>query len=217
MVLHVGIVVLFLACIVVVVVFTVLFNKTKTSSPTSPASPASPASSSQTSQTSPAASSQTSQASSSSARAGSKLPTSCKITGDVFGANARVNNGVRRENVRATYHYYAPQYATSTLACADIIHKWPQYSAKVLMYPWTASCIEGSQNWNPQRMCGKCLRVKNRGTGASIIVRVVDSGGCSGPSKNGLDLDPCAFNAIDTDKKGILDGHMMVDVEEVEC
>lgn len=148
---------------------------------------------------------------------GSKLPASCKITGDVFGPNARVKNGIRRENVRATYHYYSPAYNTSSLACADIVWKWPNSSQKLLMYPWTAYCLDGSQNWNPQRTCGRCLRVRNRGTGAAIIVRAVDSGGCSGGSQNGLDLDPCAFNAIDSNKHGVRDGHMMVDVEEVEC
>ena len=148
---------------------------------------------------------------------GTRLPASCKITGNVFGNNARVRNGIQKQNVRATYHYYSPHYDTGTLACADIVWKWPNYGQKLLMYPWTAYCLEGSAGWNPQRVCGKCLRVKNRSTGAAIIVRAVDSGGCSGGSANGLDLDPCAFNAIDTNKNGVRDGHMFVDVEEVEC
>lgn len=149
---------------------------------------------------------------------GNKLPASCKMTGDVFSSRPAVAGGIRKQGVRATYHFYSPEYNTSSLACADIVWKWPNYSQKMLQYPWTAYCIGGRAGWNAAKMCGKCLRVKNRATGAAIIVRVADSGGCSGGAKDGLDLDSaCAFNAIDTNGHGVRDGHLMVDVEEVEC
>lgn len=149
---------------------------------------------------------------------GNKLPASCKITGDVFGNRPAVTGGVRKQNVYATYHPYEDGgYATSTLACADIIWKWPNYSQKVMQYPWTAFCLDGQAGWNPGKTCGKCFRVKNRATGAAVIVRAVDSGGCSGGAKNGLDLSKCAFNAIDTNGQGVKNGHMMTDVTEVAC
>lgn len=143
-----------------------------------------------------------------------KLPPSCAMTGDVYGNNAIVKGGIERKGVRATYHFYSPHYTTSSLACANMVHT---FKKQLLQYPWTAYCLDGSAKWDPRRTCGKCLRVRNRSTGAAIIVRAVDSGGCSGPGANGLDLDPCAFNAIDTNKHGVRDGHMMLDVEEVRC
>lgn len=150
-------------------------------------------------------------------KAGSSLPPSCKITGNVFGNNRSVKGGIAKRGVYATYHFYSPQYDTGTLACADIVWKWPNYQQKLLMYPWTAYCLDGRAAWNPGKTCGRCLRVKNTRTGQAIIVRAVDSGGCSGGKKDGLDLDPCAFNAIDSDRKGVRDGHLIVDVEEVDC
>ena len=149
---------------------------------------------------------------------GKKLPADCKITGDVFSAKKAMATGLRKTNVYATYHYYAPMYETSPLACAANFWKWGDGMSKRLMqYPWSAWCIGGSASWNPDKMCGRCFRIKNRATGASIIIRAVDSGGCSGGAKDGLDLDPCAFNAIDTDGKGKQAGNLMVDVEEVAC
>lgn len=141
-----------------------------------------------------------------------RLPPECKIWGDPFESVQPVSGGIERQNVRATYHYYAPAYETSSLACADAFWKHPDHGRKLLRYPWTAYCLGFSQS-----VCGKCLRVTNRRTGASVIVRAVDNGGCSDTDGTGLDLDPCAFNAIDTDKQGYRDGHMRVDVKEVRC
>lgn len=143
------------------------------------------------------------------------LPADCKIWGDPFASAAPVPSGVARANVRATYHYYAPNYETSSLACADAFWADPAHGKKLLKYPWTAYCLDG-RAWSPAS-CGKCLRVTNRRTGAAVIARAVDNGGCSDVDGTGLDLDPCAFNAIDTDKQGYRDGHMRVDVAEVDC
>lgn len=144
------------------------------------------------------------------------LPDSCKIWGDAFGDNPAKPGGVKRKNVRATYHYYAPNYDTATLACSDLFWAWGDgYGKRLLKYPWTAYCA--TLPWDRTGTCGKCLRVTNRRTGASIIARAVDNGGCSDRDGTGLDLDPCAFNAIDGDKQGYRDGNMRVDIEEVEC
>lgn len=138
-----------------------------------------------------------------------QLPASCKATGDPFGANPAVPGGIRRQGARATYHYYGPAFDASTVACADAVRGYG--NKKLMAYPWTAYCLDAA--WSTST-CGKCLRVTNRGTGASVVTRVVDSGGCS---PTGLDLDPCAFDAIDTDRAGYRDGHVTVDVQEVRC
>ena len=144
---------------------------------------------------------------------GPALPESCKMWGDVYGANPEL--GAVKRNVKATYHFYSPGYATATLACADKFWATPNYSKMLLQYPWTAYCLKDPAF--SQSTCGKCFRVTNRRTGANIIVRAVDRGGCSDADGTGLDLDPCAFNAIDTDKQGYRDGNMRVDVQEVQC
>ena len=142
------------------------------------------------------------------------LPQECKITGEPFAQGRDRRNGISRDNVRATYHYYAPHYETSTLACADRFWADPRHGAKLLDLPWTAYCLDRKFS---QSVCGKCLRVTSRRTGASVLVRAVDNGGCSDVDGTGLDLDPCAFNAIDTDGQGVRDGNMRVDVREVQC
>lgn len=146
-----------------------------------------------------------------------KLPASCKMRGtayaDIAGHSA---GGFSRNNTRATYHYYAPNYETLTLACADKFHKIDDYGRKLLQYPWMAFCAAGDKRWDSS-VCGKCYKVTNRRTGASIIARAVDQGGCTDADGTGLDLDPCAFNAIDTDGRGVADGNMRVDVQEVRC
>ena len=142
------------------------------------------------------------------------LPEACKIWGDAFGSNATVAGGVARDNVRATYHYFSPEYATGTVACADKFWADPDHPKMLLKYPWTAYCLSKPFQ---QSTCGKCLRVTNRRTGAFVIARAVDNGGCSDADGTGLDLDTCAFNAIDTDGQGHADGNMRVDVREVAC
>lgn len=147
---------------------------------------------------------------------GKKFPKKCKINGDPYGSNKAKKGGVSRKNVRATYHEYAPNYETSSLACSDIFWSWKNYGKTLLKYPWAAYCVK--KPWNREKDCGRCLRITNRSTGASVIVRAVDQGGCT-DSKDGtgLDLDPCAFDAIDTNKHGKRDGNMRVDVQEVDC
>lgn len=131
-----------------------------------------------------------------------------------------VQGGFSRDNVYVTYHTYGDPlngddaYDTLVLACSDAIGDTKanggERGKKLLKYPWTAFCMGYDS-----KMCGKCLRVTNKGV--STVVRIVDNGGCSGGAKDGLDLQPCAFNAIDTDGQGHHDGHMFVKVEEVEC
>lgn len=146
------------------------------------------------------------------------FPKECKMWGDQSAEIKDSVGGLARKDVKATYHIYSPQYATSSLACADKFWADPDHARKLLKYPWTAFCMgmPGGKKFT-QDVCGKCLRVTNRRTGASVIVRAVDNGGCSDADGTGLDLDVCAFNAIDTDKKGYNDGNMRVDVQEVEC
>ena len=144
-----------------------------------------------------------------------------KLWGNVFGANQTV--GPAMTNIKATYHTYSPHYDLGTLACSDKLRSMPGMASRlVYQYPWTAYCLKSTKK-HPglapfsQGVCGKCFRVTNRGTRASVIVRAVDQGGCSDDDGTGLDLDPCAFNAIDTDGKGYAAGNMRVDVQEVQC
>jgi hypothetical protein len=140
------------------------------------------------------------------------------IWGDSGAANKSVANGIKATDVDATYHYYAPGYETSSLQCGGFFEGKPDYGRKLLKYPWTAFCVNGISPATSGK-CGKCFRVKNRRTGASTVVRAVDHGGgdCRTGSSGGLDMDPCGFNAIDTDGNGMANGHLRVDVEEVEC
>lgn len=56
--------------------------------------------------------------------------------------------------------------------------------------------------------CGRCIRITNLATGASVEATVVDKCGTGG-----MDADPAAFNAIDTNGAGLRDGRMNVAVE----
>jgi hypothetical protein len=153
---------------------------------------------------------------------GKPIPVGCKVWGDALAPGVDVPGGVSRSNVRATYHLYSPEYAVSTTACADRIRAmwgpatWSQPMGNIptLKYPWTAACLPGLAT---PAACGTCLRVTNKNTGAAVTVRVVDRGGCSDADGTGLDLDTCAFDAIDTDRRGYADGHMRVDVRQVQC
>lgn len=148
-----------------------------------------------------------------------EFPKQCKMWGDQEAEIKDSVGGISRKDVKATYHVYSPQYATSSLACADKFWADPDHAKKLLKYPWTAYCMGGLPGGKKftQDVCGKCLRVTNPRTGASIVVRAVDNGGCSDKDGTGLDLDVCAFNALDIDGKGFNAGHMRVDVREVEC
>jgi hypothetical protein len=135
--------------------------------------------------------------------------------------NRVVPGGFKATNVYSSYHYYAPGYETSTLQCSDVfgdtLANNRAVGKKLMKYPWTAFCVKGL-NTRDDGFCGKCFRVKNRATGTSTVVRAVDHGGgdCMTGS-GGLDLDPCAFNAIDQGGQGVRDGHLYADIEEVEC
>ncbi len=146
---------------------------------------------------------------------GGGFPAACGLTGDPSASLPEVPGGIAKQNAKATYHTYSPHYDVGTLACADKINATPELVGSLKRYPWTAYCLQGANL--DQKVCGKCLRVTNRATGASVVARAVDSGGCSDADGTGLDLDPCAFNAIDTDGAGVRDGHMRVDVREVAC
>ncbi|EEF31099.1 pathogenesis-related protein PR-4 [Ricinus communis] len=115
-------------------------------------------------------------------------------------------------NVRATYHFYNPAQINWDLRAAsafcatwdaDKPLAWRQ------KYGWTAFCHPVGQG---QAACGKCLRVTNTGTGAQVTVRVVDQ--CS---NGGLDLDEGVFRQIDTDGRGIAQGHLIVSYQFVNC
>lgn len=109
------------------------------------------------------------------------------------------------KGVRATFHYYSPAYETSSLYCADAFRG---KEASLLGRPWTAYCADSILGPMSQDKCGRCIRVTNLATGDSIQATVVDKCGTGG-----MDLDPEAFNPIDTNGNGVRDGHMMVSVE----
>lgn len=145
-----------------------------------------------------------------------KVVKGCENLWGGLGADAPVvPGGITRQDVRSTYHYYAPNYETSSLACADRFWADPDHGRKLMKFGWHANCLDGKAF--SQSTCGKCFRITNRRTGASVVSRAVDFGGCSDKDGTGLDLDPCVFNAIDTDGQGVADGNMRVDVVEVEC
>ncbi|EFN50753.1 hypothetical protein CHLNCDRAFT_33383 [Chlorella variabilis] len=108
---------------------------------------------------------------------------------------------------RATYHYYAPGYETSSLYCADQFNKFLPVSSDhwLLQYPWTAYCNDDGLGPMSQDKCGKCLKVTNTATGQSVKTRVVDMCG-----QGGVDMDPLGFNAIDGDGQGKATGDMAV-------
>ncbi|KAJ8627106.1 hypothetical protein MRB53_020413 [Persea americana] len=115
--------------------------------------------------------------------------------------------------VRSTYHFYNPeQHGWNLNAVSAFCSTWDadkplSWRSK---YPWTAFC--GPQGPTGRDACGKCLRVTNQGTGAQIVVRIVDQ--CS---NGGLDLDVAAFNQIDTDGRGYAQGHLMVKYQFINC
>ncbi|AAC96614.2 hypothetical protein PBCV1_A246R [Paramecium bursaria Chlorella virus 1] len=145
------------------------------------------------------------------------MPSSCKLWGDAFKTPTIVPGGISKKDVRMTYHYYAPNYETSSLACADRFWADKDNGRKLLKYPWAAYCLDG-RNFK-QSTCGKCFRATNRANNNSVIFRAVDFGGCSDPKdQTGIDADPCLFNALDAGSgAGIRDGAMRVDVIEVDC
>ncbi|KAI3912946.1 hypothetical protein MKW98_019299 [Papaver atlanticum] len=121
--------------------------------------------------------------------------------------------GERATNVRATYHIYNPAqngwdlYRVSAYCSTWDGNKPLAWRQK---YGWTAFC--GPVGPRGQASCGRCLRVTNRGTGAQTTVRIVDQ--CS---NGGLDLEEGVFRQIDTNGRGINDGHMFVDYQFVNC
>jgi hypothetical protein len=115
--------------------------------------------------------------------------------------------------VYSTYHYYSPGYYIGSTFCADRI--WAEYGENnkdLVKYPWVAYCATGHLGPMNVDRCGKCLLITNPSTGQSVKVRVMDKCG-----NGGLDMDPVAFNAIDGDNNGYLDGHMRTKIHFVSC
>ncbi|KAF2287713.1 hypothetical protein GH714_002416 [Hevea brasiliensis] len=77
-------------------------------------------------------------------------------------------------------------------------------------YGWTAFC--GPAGPQGQAACGNCLSVTNTGTGTKVTVRIIDQ--CS---NGGLDLEEGVFRQLDTDGKGIAQGHLIVNYQFVDC
>ncbi|TVU03086.1 hypothetical protein EJB05_27592 [Eragrostis curvula] len=129
-------------------------------------------------------------------------------------AAAAVAGAQQASNVRATYHLYNPAQngwdlnrvsAYCATWDADKPLSWRQ------QYGWTAFC--GPSGPRGQGACGRCIRVTNRGTGASTVARIVDQ--CS---NGGLDLDfETVFKKIDTNGLGFQMGHLNVDYQFVNC
>lgn len=135
----------------------------------------------------------------------------CNLNGTLYkkvNDHKPVPGGVNK-TVRSTYHYYAPQYETSMLACADMIHADKNYGPKLLKYPWFAYC---ATPFDKQRHCGKCFKLTNKRNNRSIVARAVDM--CDEGTQN--DLDGCAFRMID-DGQGVADGSMQLHIQEVQC
>ncbi|XP_047331864.1 pathogenesis-related protein PR-4-like [Impatiens glandulifera] len=121
--------------------------------------------------------------------------------------------GQSASDVVATYNLYnAAQIGwdlnTASVYCAtwdaDMPLSWRS------QYGWTAFC--GPQGPHGEEACGQCLEVTNEGTGAQVIVRIVDQ--CS---NGGLDLDYDVFQELDTDGQGSAQGHLTVSYEFVGC
>lgn len=121
--------------------------------------------------------------------------------------------GEQASNVRSTYHeYYPERHNWDLMAVSAYCSTWD--ASKPLSwrqkYGWTAFC--GPVGAHGQASCGKCLRVSNRETGAEATVRIVDQ--CS---NGGLDLDVNVFMQLDTNGRGVAQGHLMVDYQFVDC
>ncbi|KAL2325382.1 hypothetical protein Fmac_024440 [Flemingia macrophylla] len=126
---------------------------------------------------------------------------------------ATLGGGQSANNVRATYHLYNPQQIgwnlnTASAYCAT----WD--ASKPLpwrqKYGWTAFC--GPVGPHGRDSCGKCLKVRNSGTGAQQIARIVDE--CM---KGGLDLNVGVFQRLDSDGSGNAQGHPIVQYDFVDC
>ncbi|XP_022742085.1 wheatwin-1-like [Durio zibethinus] len=78
-------------------------------------------------------------------------------------------------------------------------------------YGWTGYCASvGPQG---EEACGLCLSVTNTETGDKETVRIVDACGSGGLV---LDLET-AFRPIDSNGNGYAQGHLVVDLEFVDC
>ncbi|PIA45176.1 hypothetical protein AQUCO_01700609v1 [Aquilegia coerulea] len=132
----------------------------------------------------------------------------CRGTG-----NPGSGPGESATNVRATYHIYNPaangwDLNRVSAYCATWDANKPL--AWRQQYGWTAFC--GPVGPRGQASCGRCLRVTNTYTGAQITVRIVDQ--CS---NGGLDLEEGVFRQIDTNGRGIAQGHLIVNYQFVNC
>ncbi|KAA8544910.1 hypothetical protein F0562_019695 [Nyssa sinensis] len=120
--------------------------------------------------------------------------------------------GESASNVRATYHYYNPEQVGWDLrAVSAYCSTWDadRPLAWRRRYGWTAFC--GPVGPRGRDACGRCLRVRNVGTGAQTTVRIVDQ--CS---NGGLDLDAGVFQQLDTDGRGNAQGHLIVNYQFVD-
>ncbi|KAL4200046.1 hypothetical protein AMTRI_Chr03g147740 [Amborella trichopoda] len=116
-------------------------------------------------------------------------------------------------NVRATYHVYNPeQNGWDLTRVSAYCATWDAGKSLAWRskYRWTAFC--GPVGPRGQASCGRCLTVTNRGTGTQRTVRIVDQ--CS---NGGLDLEEGVFRQLDTNGRGIAEGHLMVDYQFVNC
>ncbi|KAF4373345.1 hypothetical protein F8388_026176 [Cannabis sativa] len=116
--------------------------------------------------------------------------------------------------VRATYHYYDPQQKNwDLMAASAYCSTWDAskpYSWRS-KYGWTAFC--GPSGPRGRDSCGKCLRLRNVATGATITARIVDQ--CS---NGGLDLDfNTIFKPLDTNGRGVQQGSLQVGYTYVNC
>ena len=104
----------------------------------------------------------------------------------------------------ATYHLYAKGQPASTFFCGLPLAVNHAGALRV-----TAIRTMGAGGFR----CGDCVRVRNRASGRSTVVRIIDQGGIGG-----MDLSQEAFNAIDTPgKAGYAAGRMSVRYTKTHC
>lgn len=111
----------------------------------------------------------------------------------------------------ATYHMYASNTPTGTLACSDgangLQAKGHYDLAALYPYVMATSFI----TWNSPQ-CGSCWRVTNAVTGKTVYLTAID--GCGGPPSGfsaHFDISPDAFNELDAGSgAGVRNGNMAV-------
>ncbi|XP_020584184.1 pathogenesis-related protein PR-4 [Phalaenopsis equestris] len=125
--------------------------------------------------------------------------------------NHRMDGG--EAEVRATYHLYLPETIKWDLGAVNAYcTTWDENMPFEWRhrYGWTAFC--GPVGPVGRASCGRCLHLTNVDTGETTTARIVDQ--CD---NGGLDLDRHVFRALDSDGRGVFQGHLRVRYKFVSC